>query len=115
MTSLPRLPLVCTGVLTALAVAFFAMTTSNADSYSRNVTIINGTSATLVQFYGSAGGGWGHNRLGGAAIAPGGRQSINFDDGSGNCRFNFKSVFANGSERQSQNIDVCQTSSFSVR
>ena len=94
--------------LGALAL-FGVMGPALADSYDRTVAIVNGTGATLVQIYGTAGGGWGANRLRSGAIAPGASATISFEDGSGECRFNVKAVFADGTEKLNNDIDVCQT------
>jgi hypothetical protein len=108
-------PILVRIAVAAMALLAVAAGRAGADSFDRTVRIVNGTGATLVQLYGTSGGGWGSNRLRGGAIPPGGASTVNFDDGSGQCRFNVKAVFANGSEMQNNNIDVCQTRSFQFR
>ncbi len=101
----------------ALSATLFVALPSSADSYNRHVNIFNNTQSTLVQFYGvsSSRGGWGNERLRGSAIAPGGSLNLNFDDGSGQCSFKFKAVFANGTEKTNRSVDVCQSSSYRFR
>lgn len=84
-------------------------TTTSATSADRHVTIINNSSATITRFYGSNAGSnsWEEDILGSDVLASGSRVSINFDDGSGYCTFDFKAVFADGSTAVQPNVDVC--------
>jgi len=101
-------------VTSLLLLAAVSAPPGHADSYDRNVSIVNRTSTTLVQFYSAnaSAGGWGYERLRGTVIPPGGSLSLNFEDGTGQCRFHFKAVFANGQEKQNRNVDVCQQRAF---
>ena len=78
----------------------------------RHVTIVNNTSAAMTRFYGSNAGVdiWQEDILGSDVLPAGSSVSINFDDGSGYCTFDFKAVFEDGSSLVDSNIDVCTTS-----
>ncbi len=85
--------------------------TSSGSSADRHVTIINNTGSTITRFYGSNAGSnsWEEDILGADVLAPGQRVSINFDDGSGYCTFDFKAQFADGSSSVENGVDVCTT------
>ena len=79
----------------------------------RNVTIINNTGATITRFYGSNAGtnSWQQDVLGADVLAPGSQVSVDFNEGSGYCTFDFKAEFADGSSRVETGVDVCTTGS----
>lgn len=79
----------------------------------RRVTIINNTGATITRFYGSNAGtnAWEEDVLGADVLAPGAQVSVDFNDGSGYCTFDFKAQFADGSSSVETGVDVCTTGS----
>ena len=98
--------------LSALALSACTDGTSSGSSADRHVTIVNNTSAAITRFYGSNAGAdtWQEDILGSDILPAGSSVSINFDDGSGYCNFDFKAVFENGSSLVNSNVDVCTTS-----
>lgn len=94
----------------ALTACVETTTTGSAD---RHVTIINNTNTAIREFYGSNAGAdtWEEDILGSNVLPAGASVTINFDDGSGYCTFDFKAVFVDGSSLVNQSVDVCTTSS----
>lgn len=78
----------------------------------RHVTIVNNTNVAMREFYGSNAGAdtWEEDILGRDVLPAGSSVKINFDDGTGYCKFDFKAVFADGSSLVDPNVDVCTTS-----
>ena len=97
-----------------VAGAFVAAATFTTSSMAedRRVKVINETSYVVTHFYGSNAGSqsWEEDILGQDTLAPNKSVTINFDDGSGYCKFDFKVVFEDGDEVTRNGIDVCQTS-----
>jgi NADPH-dependent 2,4-dienoyl-CoA reductase/sulfur reductase-like enzyme len=93
-------------------VALFATTSAAAED--RRVRIINETNHTIVRFYGSNAGttSWEEDILGDDVLRPGQSVVINFDDGTGYCKFDFKAEFDDGDEVIKNGVDVCEISSF---
>jgi hypothetical protein len=81
-----------------------------ADRNDRRVKIINETNTPVYHFYGSNAGSesWEEDILGREVLMPGKSVVINFDDGSGYCKFDFKIVFKDKTEIVRENIDVCK-------
>lgn len=95
----------------ALSACDETTTTTTTSSANRNVTIVNNTSSAITRFYGSNAGAdsWEEDILGADVLPAGSSVSINFDDGSGYCHFDFKAIFNNGSSLIDRNVDVCTT------
>ncbi len=98
--------------ISGLTLAACTDTTTSSGSYDRRVTIINNTNVSMREFYGSnaGSGSWEEDILGTSVLPSGSSVSINFDDGSGYCNFDFKAVFSDGSSLVDNNVDVCTTS-----
>jgi hypothetical protein len=96
-------------IATSAIVAFAVTTSSSAED--RRVKIINETSYTITHFYGSNAGSksWEEDILGQDTLSPNGSVVINFEDGSGYCKFDFKVRFSDGDEVIREGIDVCET------
>ncbi len=97
----------------ALLVSGFASGPAQAQE-DRRVRIINETSYTIVRFYGSNAGSnsWEEDILGDDVLPPGQSVVINFDDGTGYCKFDFKAEFDDGDEVIQNRINVCEIESF---
>lgn len=102
--------------LAAMALAIAGTWTVPASAADRRVKIINETNYTIVRFYGSNAGAdsWQEDVLGDDVIKPGGSVMVNFDDGSGYCKFDFKAVFSDGDTVEKRGIDVCETSVYRI-
>jgi len=102
--------------ISSLALAACDAGTTSGGGYDRHVMVVNNSSATVTQFYGSNAGAdsWEEDILGADVLPPGGSVNINFDDGSGYCTFDFKAVFADGTSAVESGIDVCTTSQVTI-
>lgn len=98
--------------LSALALSACDSGTSSGSTADRHVTIVNNTNTSIREFYGSNAGAdtWQEDILGSDVLPAGSSVSINFDDGSGYCNFDFKAVFSDGTSLVDSNVDVCTTS-----
>jgi len=103
-----------TAAAVTLATALFALTNSAAMAIERKVQINNQTSYTIVEFYASNTGttDWQEDILGTDVLPAGGTVSINIDDGSGYCKFDFLAVFDDGDQLVSADNNVCELDTF---
>jgi len=99
-------------VLTAIAVT--ATAASPVFAADRRVKILNNTGYTIVKFYGSNKGSksWEEDILGSSVLGPGEAIRIDFNDGTGYCKFDFKAVFNDGDEVVSKNINICEIGTY---
>jgi ABC-type glycerol-3-phosphate transport system substrate-binding protein len=97
-----------------LGLALLASSASADDGKNRKVKIINETNHTVVHFYGSNAGSesWEEDILGDEVLKPGKSVTINFEDGSGYCKFDFLAKFDDGTKAEKHGIDVCETEVF---
>lgn len=100
-------------VMVALAGAML-YATSAAQAEDRRVRVINETRYTITHLYGSNVGtdSWEEDILGNDVLLPGQSVIVNFDDGTGYCKFDFMARFEDGDTAIKQNVDVCRISSF---
>lgn len=103
----------CTSALSACVDTGTTYTTTSID---RSVTVVNNSGTTITRFFGSNSGrsSWEEDILGNGVIPPGGSVTINFNDGTGACSFDFKAVFADGSSVVEAGVDVCRVSVVTV-
>lgn len=96
------------------ALTITATTAIPAFAQDRKVRIVNNTNFTIVRFYGSNKGSksWEEDILGADVLGPGQSVNINFDDGTGYCKFDFKAVFNDGDELVSKNINICEIGTY---
>ncbi len=85
---------------------------SSADGRDRRVAVHNHTGETIYYIYWSNTGddSWREDRLGSDVLLDGQEWSIEVDDGSGACRFDFKVRTASSREIVRNNINVCEVS-----
>lgn len=97
-----------------LATALFASTIGSAVAMERKVQINNQTSYTIVEFYASNTGtnDWQEDILGSDVLPSGSSVTINIDDGSGYCKFDFLAVFDDGDQLVSADNNVCELDVF---
>lgn len=97
-----------------LAFGLGATLASPALALDRHVTIVNNTGFTMVKFYGSNKGSktWEEDILGEDVLASGSQVSVNFNDNSGYCKFDFKAVFEDGDELVREDVNICEVSTF---
>lgn len=99
----------------ALAILAVATMASAASALDRRVRIHNESSYDIYEFYASNTGtsSWEEDILGKDILPAGGSVTINIDDGSGYCKFDFLAVFEDGDEVVSPNNNVCELTDFS--
>ena len=97
-----------------LATALFALAATSTMAMERKVQINNQTSYTIVEFYASNTGtaDWQEDILGSEVLPAGSSVTINIDDGSGYCKFDFLAVFDDGDELVSADNNVCELDEF---
>lgn len=97
-----------------LVVLFGAILAGPAFALDRRVTIVNNTGFTMVKFYGSNKGAktWEEDILGEDVLPSGSQVSVNFNDESGYCKFDFKAVFDDGDELVREDVNICEIATF---
>ena len=85
-----------------------------AAAIDRRVRIVNESSHEIVAFHASYLGAqeWRENMLGEAVLRPGASVVLNFDDGSGYCRFGFRAVFDDGVELRRDRVNICDIGTY---
>jgi len=85
-----------------------------ANTSDRLVKIINETTYDIVHFFGSHvdEGSWQEDILGVDILYAGQELTIDFDDGTGYCLFDFMAVFSDGDKVVSNRINVCQVGDY---
>ncbi len=108
--------------LSALSIGFAILLSTGADAGSndgldRSLRIRNSSSQDMVEFYASnkGTGNWEEDILGLDVLRAGRSMTVNIDDGSGYCRYDFKAVFSDGSVKTDWGVNVCAISSFRYR
>ena len=98
----------------AIATVLAASLATPSLALDRRVTIINNTGFTITNFYGSNKGtnSWEEDILGQSTLPSGSQVTINFNDGSGYCKFDFKAVFSDGDVLVRENVNICEIASF---
>ncbi len=98
----------------ALSVGAETAAAQSRDRYDRRVVIINDSSETLTHFYASNVGtnDWQEDILGQGVIAPGEQATINIDDGTGYCRYDFRAIFNNEREVIRPRVNVCEVATY---
>ncbi|MEL6573089.1 MAG: hypothetical protein AAFQ64_15600 [Pseudomonadota bacterium] len=88
-----------------------------AANLNRNVLVTNSSNKTLYSFYGSnvTRTTWEEDILGKTVLAAGDSVMIDFDDGSSECRFDFRAIFTDGSEVIENNVDTCTTVQYTLQ
>lgn len=93
-----------------------ALCSSAAFAENRVVTFTNNTSVVVEQIFGSNSGAdtWEEDVLGEDVLEPGSSVDMNFDDGTGYCKFDFKVTFADGDEGTLADVNVCEVSNVAI-
>jgi len=89
----------------------------SSDGYNRVVNITNSTGITMTHFYASNSGQstWGPEQLGATTVLSSGQYvTINFDDGSGSCSYDFQAKFADGQTLNRFGINVCSVLTITI-
>jgi hypothetical protein len=99
---------------TVLAAVLASTIALPAAALDRRVTIVNDTNYTIMQFYGSNKGtdSWEEDILGRDVLRPGQSVRIDFDDGTGYCKFDFKAIFDDDDVLVARGINVCKIGTY---
>ncbi|WP_457649986.1 hypothetical protein [Profundibacter sp.] len=97
-----------------LALTLLFTSASTVSALDRRVRIVNDTDYAIIRFYGSNKGSdsWEEDILGDDILASGDSIVIDFDDGSGYCKFDFKAEFDDGDVLEKRNVNVCKIGTF---
>ncbi|MBI1218387.1 MAG: hypothetical protein GC186_07545 [Rhodobacteraceae bacterium] len=104
-------------VARAFAVCALVVATAfPAVAQDRHVKVVNKTGVTMVSLYGSNVGSdsWEEDILGGDELRSGQSVNVNFDDGTGYCKYDLKAVFADGDKVIKRGINVCTVGTWTI-
>jgi len=78
------------------------------------VRIHNDTGMTLYKFYSTNTGStrWGNDVMGATTLANGSSMKLNFANNEGYCLFDFRAIFADGTELTRQGVNVCEIADY---
>lgn len=101
----------------SLAGAVLLASVMPAAALDRRMRIANETGYTIVRFYGSNTGtnDWQEDILGEDTLPSGSSVIINFDDGTGYCKYDLKAVFDDGDVVTQDNVNICEVGTFTFR
>lgn len=88
-----------------------------AQAEDRRVVVENRSDSDICEIYGSNVNrdSWEEDILGRDILRSGERVRINFNDGSGACRFDLKAVTCGGREVIRRNVNVCRIGTWTLR
>ncbi len=97
-----------------LTIAALGVLGSHAEALDRRVRIVNDSKHVIVGFFGTNVGvrDWQDSLLGGDQLKPGASLVLDFEDGSGYCRFRFRAVFDDGVEVVRESVNVCEIGTY---
>lgn len=102
-------------LITALtAMTITAAMALPASALDRRVKIVNDTGYVLVEFYGSNKGStsWEEDILGADILRSGQSVMVDFDDGTGYCKFDFRAVFDDGDVLVRKGVNICEIGTY---
>jgi hypothetical protein len=101
-------------IAAGLTIAAIAAVCGRAEALDRRVRIINDSKHTLTAFFGTnvAGPDSQDSLLGSDTLRPGTSIVLDFEDGSGYCRFRFRAVFDDGVEVVRPSVNVCEVGTY---
>ena len=99
---------------TAALAAALTLATSASFAADRKVLVRNKTTFTIKAFQASNTGekSWQENILGEDVLEPGNEVTVNVDDGSGACHFDFLATFEDNTTAQKNDVNVCEIGQF---
>ena len=105
--------------LVASALVFgigLANAADSGDGKNRRVIVRNDSSETINSFYASrvSVNNWEEDILGDRTIPPGTEMTINIDDGTGYCHYDFKAVLTSGQTVERRNVNVCTAEAWTI-
>jgi len=87
-----------------------------ASAFEQQIELTNNTRIAIieVQIARVGTGRWERDLLGDDILLPAQSLFVDIDDGKGDCRFDFKTVFDDGTSLIRRNIDVCAVERFAI-
>lgn len=84
------------------------------DNKNRHVEMVNDTDTDIISLYGSNIGAdnWQEDVLGDSILPAGGKVTVNWDDGTCYCNYDFKAVYRDETITTKNGINVCKISNF---
>jgi hypothetical protein len=100
----------------SIALVVVQMIATSSHAADRKVKIVNKSGYAIVKFQGSNVGtsSWEEDILGQDILEHGQSVNINFDDGTGHCKFDFLVTFEDGDEMKEEDIDVCSIGTYTI-
>jgi hypothetical protein len=97
-----------------LAIALALISSGQAPEIDRRVRIVNDSKQVIVDFYGAnvTVREWRESLLGDGTLPPGASVVLDFEDGSGYCRFRFRAVFDDGMDLVRESVNVCEVGTY---
>jgi hypothetical protein len=97
-----------------LGIAGLLALAGSAQALDRRVRIVNDSTHAIVAFFGTNVGirDWQDSLLGADALKPGNSIVLDFEDGSGYCRFRFRAVFDDRAEAVRDSVNVCEVGTY---
>ncbi len=101
-------------LLAGVAAAFLAGTVAPVAAFDRRVRIVNDSHHKIVGFYAINAGlkDWHESLLGDDVLPAGGSVVLNFEDGSGYCRYRFRAVFDDGVALERASVNICEVGTY---
>jgi hypothetical protein len=98
----------------AAAASLLLALSGAAEALDRRVRIVNDSHVDIAGLYGVNvdDRDWSESLLGDDILPAGGSVVLNFDDGSGYCRYRFRAVFVDGVELMRPSVNVCEVGTF---
>jgi len=98
----------------ALLAACLIVLAQSALALDRRVRIVNDSHVDIVDFFGVNvdSRDWHESLLGDDILPAGGSIVLNFDDGSGYCRYRFRAVFVDGLDLERPSVNVCEVGTY---
>jgi hypothetical protein len=93
-----------------------ALTGPSASALDRQIEVTNNTRMAIIEIYASpvGSGRWQQDLLGDDFLAPATSTLIHIDDGTTYCRFDFKTVFDDGTTLIRRDVDVCANQRYAI-
>jgi hypothetical protein len=89
---------------------------AHAGHFSRGIDLVNRSHATVSSFFVSDAGSerWDEDLLGRRGLQPNHFVQLDLPDPGGVCRFDFKTVFVDGTSVIRRNVDVCELRTYAL-
>ena len=97
-----------------LVIAVAVISGGQSPEADRRVRIVNDSDHAIVGFYATnvTVRDWQESLLGAGTLRPGASLVLNFEDGSGYCRFRFRAVFDDGMDVVRESVNVCEIGTY---